>query len=63
MSTSLSAEKMLDLADCRHHSGRRDDHRPAPPLLDKATKEPNYRKLLEEEPMALTSIGNNFMTS
>jgi len=29
--------------------------------LDKAIKEPNYRKLLEEEPMALTSIGNNFM--
>lgn len=30
-------------------------------LLNKATKEPNYRKLLEDEAMALTSIGNNFM--
>jgi hypothetical protein len=30
-------------------------------LLDKATKEPNYRKLLEEEAMVLTAIGNNFM--
>jgi len=30
-------------------------------LLDKATKEPHYRKLLEDEAMALTSIGNNFM--
>ena len=30
-------------------------------LLDRATKEPNCRKLLEDEAVALTSIGNNFM--
>jgi len=30
-------------------------------LLDRAAKEPNYRKLLEDEAMTLTSIGNNFM--
>ena len=30
-------------------------------LLDRATKEPNYRESLENEAVALTSIGNNFM--
>ena len=30
-------------------------------LLDKAANEPNYRKVLEDEAMLLTSIGNNFM--
>ena len=30
-------------------------------ILEKAATEPNYRKLLEDEAMLLTSIGNNFM--
>jgi AbiJ-like protein len=30
-------------------------------LLDRATKEPNYRAVLEAEAMALTKIGNDFM--
>jgi hypothetical protein len=39
----------------------RDKKAQATALLDKATKERNYRKLLEDEAMALTAIGNNFM--
>jgi hypothetical protein len=30
-------------------------------ILDKAATEPNYRKLLEDEAMLLTGVGNNFM--
>ena len=30
-------------------------------LLDKASTEPNFRQLLEEEARQLTAIGNNFM--
>lgn len=39
----------------------KDKRAQATAILDRAAKEPNYRKLLEDEALVLTGVGNNFM--